>query len=73
MLGDCWQAISRRPVWEIAKAAISQGHLNPALNEGTVAAHTIGPILYLRLFNRENISDKDIEHTIDAFLAAYAT
>lgn len=70
---DAMTAISRRPVWEVAKAAIEQGCLSSVLTEGTVAAHTIGPILYLRLFNQENVSEKEIERTIDAFLAAFAT
>ena len=68
---DAMTAISRRPVWDVAKAAIEQGHLDPSLTEGIVAAHTIGPILYARLFDRRDISDRDIERAVDAFLAAY--
>ncbi len=64
---DAMTAISRRPVWDVARAAIEQGHLDPTLTEGIVAAHTIGPILYARLFDRQEISDDDIECTIDAF------
>ena len=69
---DAMTAISRRPVWDVANAAIQQGHLDPTLTEGIVAAHTIGPVLYARLFDRQEISHSDIERTIDAFLAAFA-
>ncbi len=70
---DAMTVISRRPVWDVAQAAIEQGHLAPTLTEGTVAAHTVGPILYARLFDRQEISYRGIERTIDAFLAAFAT
>ena len=70
---DAMTAISRRPVWDVANAAIEQGHLDPTLTEGIVAAHTIGPILYARLFDRQEISSRDIERTIDAFLTAFAS
>lgn len=68
---DAMTAISRRPVWDIANAAIERGLLDPTLTEGIVAAHTIGPILYARLFDRQEISDHEIERTIGAFLAAF--
>ncbi len=73
VMHDAMTAISRRPVWDIANAAIEQGLLDPGLTEGTVAAHTIGPILYGRLFDRQEISDDDIERTVDAFLAAFSS
>ena len=69
---DAMTAISRRPVWDIAQAAIEQGRLDPTLTEEAVAAHTIGPILYARLFDRQEITEDRIERTIDAFLAAFA-
>ena len=69
---DAMTAISRRPVWDVAKDAIDQGQLDPTLTEGTVAAHTIGPILYTRLFDRQEVTDEAIERTVDAFLAAFA-
>jgi AcrR family transcriptional regulator len=68
---DAMTAISRRPVWDVAKAAIEQGRIDPTLTEGIVAAHTIGPILYTRLFDRQEITARNIELTIDAFLAAF--
>lgn len=70
---DTMTAISRRPVWDVAKAAIEQGRLDPTLTETTVAAHTIGPILYARLFDRQEIAEDGIARTIDAFLAAFAS
>lgn len=68
---DAMTAISRRPVWDVAKAAIEQGRLDQTLTEEIVAAHTIGPVLYARLFDRQQISDREIERTIDAFLSAF--
>ena len=69
---DAMTAISRQPVWDVARKAIEHGLLDPALTEGVVAAHTIGPVLYARLFNRQEVAEEDIERTIDAFLAAFA-
>ena len=65
--------ISRQPVWTVAKAAIEQGQLNPALTEEIVAAHTLGPILYQRLFDGQHITRSDIERTVDTLLAAFTT
>jgi hypothetical protein len=69
---DAMTSISRQPVWVVAEAAIEQGRLVPTLTEEVVVAHTIGPILYARLFDRQEITDRDIGRTVDAFLAAYA-
>jgi len=69
---EAMTAISRRPVWDVAEAAISEGRLDPTLTEEIVAAHAIGPLLYARLFDRQEIRDRDIERTVDAFLAAFA-
>ena len=66
-------AISRRPVWDVAEAAIDDGRLDPTLTEEVVAAHTIGPILYARLFDRRELTSDEIERTLDAFLAAFST
>ncbi|MDA9292911.1 TetR/AcrR family transcriptional regulator [bacterium] len=70
---DAMTTISRRPVWDVANAAIEQGSLDSSLTEGIVAAHTIGPILYGRLFDQQEISERHIERTIDAFLAAFTS
>ncbi len=69
---DAMTAISRRPVWDVARKAIEHGLLDATLTEGVVAAHTMGPILYVRLFDQQEVAEEDIERTIDAFLAAFA-
>jgi AcrR family transcriptional regulator len=63
--------ISRHPVWTVAQTAIEQGELNPELTEEIVAAHTLGPILYQRLFDGQHITPTDIERTVDTFLTAF--
>lgn len=65
--------ISRRPVWQVASAAVERGELDPALTEKVVAAHTLGPVLYRCLFDGEEVSGHDVERTVDAFLALFAT
>ncbi len=65
--------ISRHPVWTVAQAPIERGELDPELTEEIVAAHTLGPILYQRLFDGQHVTRSDIERTVDAFLTAFAT
>jgi hypothetical protein len=69
---DAMVDICRTPIWETAKAAIDLGALSPTLTKSTVAAHTLGPIVYTRLFERKTISSDDIERTVDAFLSAFS-
>lgn len=63
--------ISRRPIWTVVAAAIDRGDLDPRLDEGIAAAHTLGPILYRRLFDEVEITERDVDRTVDAFLAAF--
>ena len=70
---DSMTQISRHPVWTVAQAAIDRGELNPELTEEIVAAHTLGPILYQRLFDGHDVTPTDIERTVDAFLTAFTT
>jgi hypothetical protein len=65
--------ISRHPVWTVAQVAIERGELDPELTEEIVAAHTLGPLLYQRLFNGQHVTRSDIERTVDTFLAAFTT
>lgn len=70
---DSMTRISRGPVWTVVEAAIKDGQLDAGVDEPTAAAHTLGPILYQRLFNNTPITRADIERTVDAFLAAFVT
>jgi AcrR family transcriptional regulator len=70
---DSMTRISRYPVWTVAEAAIARGELDADLTEGIVASHTLGPILYQRLFDGHDIRPTDIERTVDAFLTAFST
>ncbi|MBT7004263.1 MAG: TetR/AcrR family transcriptional regulator [Chloroflexi bacterium] len=70
---DSMTQISRDPVWTVVSGAIERGQLDSGLDEPTAAAHTLGPILYQCLFDNAPITPTDIERTIDAFLAAFAT
>ena len=70
---DSMTQISRHPVWTVVVGAIERGELDSGLDEATAAAHTLGPILYQCLFDNTPITAADIERTIDAFLAAFAT
>jgi hypothetical protein len=36
------------------------------------AEYSSGPVLYARLFDRQEITGRDIDRTVDAFLAAFA-
>ncbi len=64
--------ISRGPIWAVVSAAIEAGELDPGLTEATTAAHTLGPLLYLRLFNGSRVSRRHVEASVDAFLAAFS-
>ena len=64
--------ISRGPVWAVVSAAIEAGELDPRLSEETAAAHALGPLLYLRLFNGDRVGRRQVESTVDAFLAAFS-
>jgi AcrR family transcriptional regulator len=65
--------ISRKPVWTVVAAAIDRGRLDSRLTEQAVAAHTLGPILYQRLFDNAQVTPGDIERTVDAFLGAFSS
>ncbi len=69
---DSMTQISREPVWTVVAGAIERGQLDSGLDEMTAAAHTLGPIIYQRLFDSAPITPPDIERTVDAFLAAFA-
>ncbi len=70
---DSMTQISRNPVWTVVAEAIERGQLDADLDERTAAAHTLGPILYQCLFVNASIASADVERTIDAFLAAFAS
>jgi hypothetical protein len=59
-------------VWAVASDAIKGGELDPSLTEDVVAAQTVGPVLYQRLFDGRDVSPADLERNVDAFLAAFA-
>ncbi|MGI9598583.1 MAG: TetR/AcrR family transcriptional regulator [Acidimicrobiales bacterium] len=63
--------ISRNPVWTVISAAIERGEVDSGLDEATAAAHTLGPILYLHLFDNTRLSPGDVEAVVDAFLVAF--
>ena len=65
-------SISRGPIWAVVSAGIEAGELDPRLTEATAAAHTLGPLLYLRLFNGDRLSRRHVEASVDAFLAAFS-
>lgn len=65
--------ITRKPIWSVISAGIKAGELDAKLSEVTAAAHTIGPILYLRLLAGRRITHGDIEAIIEAFFSAFAT
>ena len=64
--------ISRGPIWAVVSAAVEAGELDPELTEATAAAHTLGPLLYLRLFNGDRVSRRHVAAAVDAFLAAFS-
>lgn len=68
---DSMTRISRRPVWTVVVGGIEGGQFDPALDEPTAAAHTLGPILYQCLFDTRPVTAADVERTVDAFLAAF--
>lgn len=63
---------SRQVVWKIVSDAIERRELDPNLTEEAVAAQTLGPLLYRRLHNCDDVHVSDIEASVDAFLAAFA-
>ncbi len=65
--------ISRTPLWTVVAAAIERGEIDPALDEQTAAAHTLGPMLYHCLFDKRTITPADTERISTAFLAAFST
>ena len=65
--------ISRKPVWNVVAAAISAGELNSALTEAAAAAHTLGPVLYLRLICGRPVKPQDVAIIVDAFLFSFSS
>lgn len=63
--------ISRKPVWNIVSSGIAAGELNSTLTEVTTAAHTLGPVLYLRLICSKHVKPQDVAIIVDAFLFSF--
>lgn len=70
---DSMTEISRRPLWTVVAAAIERGELDPALDEQTAAAHTLGPLLYQCLFDEVAITQADTELIATTFLDGFST
>lgn len=64
--------ISRKPVWKVVSAGIAAGELNPNLNEARGAAHTLGPVLYLRLICGKRVDRRDVATIVDTFLYSFS-
>ncbi|MEM9564763.1 MAG: TetR/AcrR family transcriptional regulator [Actinomycetota bacterium] len=62
--------LARRGIWQAVEAAAERGELDPGLDETTVSAMLVGPLVYRRMLVPQRIEPEHIEAVVDGFLLA---